>query len=195
MSTAYSAVLFLVVYSRMISRDEALMTLHGGGVILEVAREISRIIRAADLDAAIIGGVAVVLHGHVRTTLDVDVYVDDADAFAEQLALAGFEFNKRRKEFVREGVPVHLVTSVQAKGGPRRRVVIDDVLTVSLPDLIAMKLRSGLDDLLRARDLADVIDLIRVRRLTTAFAAKLDKSLRADFRQLAQAVGRESRGG
>lgn len=164
------------------------MTLHGGGMILEVAREISRIIRAADLDAAIIGGVAVVLHGHVRTTLDVDVYAKDPDALAEQLALAGFEFNKRRKEFVRDGVPVHLVTPAQVKIEPRRRVVIDDVLTVSLPDLIAMKLRSGLDDLLRARDLADVIDLIRARRLTAAFAAKLDKSLRADFRRFVGAV-------
>jgi hypothetical protein len=175
----------------MITREEALMTLHGGGVILEVAREITRIIRAADLDAAIIGGIAVVLHGHVRTTLDVDVFTGDAEAFAAALAQAGFDFDARRREFSRDGVPVHLVTLAHVKVGLGRRVVIDDVITVSLADLLSMKLRSGLDNMLRARDLADVIDLIRERNLTGEFAAKLDKSVRVEFRRLARAVQRD----
>lgn len=57
-----------------LTREAALLTLTGSGPLLDVARDVSRILRERDLDSAIIGGVAVVMHGHVRTTLDVDVY-------------------------------------------------------------------------------------------------------------------------
>jgi hypothetical protein len=43
----------------------------------------------------------------------------------------------------------------------------------------------------RAIDIADVIGLIRANKLTGQFAAKLQKSLRAEFRKLVKAVQRE----
>src|SRR5207253_874843 len=56
-------------------RHEALLMLDKRGAVLETARTISRIMRQHHVPGAIIGGVAVVLHGHVRTTKDVDVLV------------------------------------------------------------------------------------------------------------------------
>ena len=47
-------------------RHEAMLMLDNRGAVLETARTISRIMREHGVPGAIIGGVAVVLHGHVR---------------------------------------------------------------------------------------------------------------------------------
>ena len=175
-------------------RDEALRLLNKEGDILETARDVSRLLREAGLGGVVIGGVAVVLHGYVRTTMDVDVLVaPPLGPIADALAVHGYRFDPDRKEFSRRGVPVHLVTTDQA-GVPREPAVeIDGVVTVTLADLIGMKLRSGLGRVVRTQDLADVVALIRHHRLTGAFAARLDKPLRPEFRKLVRAIRREER--
>jgi hypothetical protein len=70
---------------------------------------------------------------------------------------------------------------------------IEGITTVSLADLIEMKLRSGTENLLRAQDLADVIGLIRRHQLSGEFARHLSKELRPEFRKLARAIRREGR--
>lgn len=174
-------------------RDEGLLVLEGGGAILRVARGVTRVGRAAGLEAPIIGGVAVVLHGYTRTTIDVDVFVGDAlQPMAEALTRAGYVFDRRRREFRRGTVPVHLVTAAETQVGPVAPLLeIEGVRTVGLPDLVSMKLASGLSSPLRAIDLADVIGLIRVHRLGATFAGKLAKSVRVEFRKLARAVAAE----
>ena len=163
--------------------------LEGRGAILDVARTVTRVLIDAEVDGAVIGGVAVTLHGHVRATSDVDVYIPDPLAtFADQLRTAGFDFDAERREFSLAGVPVHLVTAAQAVPTPTHWITIDDVRTVSLADLINLKLRSGTRNLLRAQDLADVINLIRHHRLDGRFAARIAKPLRDDFRRLSRAV-------
>ncbi len=170
-------------------RSEALLLLQKRGDILEVAREITEILREADLDGAIIGGVAVVLHGYVRTTVDVDVFSRSAiPDVAAALRSDGFRPQRSSTEFRKNGVPVHVLTAKQVRTAPADFVEIEDVQTVSLPDLIAMKLSSGTRDMLRAIDLADVIGLIRTQGLTPAFASKLPRAVRPDFRKLARAV-------
>ena len=58
--------------------------------ILETARRVTEVCRAAGLEAAVIGGVAVFLHGYERTTVDVDAYCADREAVAAALREAGF---------------------------------------------------------------------------------------------------------
>lgn len=170
---------------------EAMLILEGRGAILDVARDVSRVLQDADVSGVVIGGVAVVLHGHVRTTVDVDVLVLDAlEPAAAALRSADYRFNRRRREFLKQNVPVHLLTVEQVRLPPAEFVVIDHVRTVGLADLIQMKLDTGLRDPLRAQDLADVIGLIRQNSLTGAFAARIAKHLRPDFRKLARAVQR-----
>lgn len=166
--------------------------LEGRGAVLETARDVTRVLREAGIDGAIIGGVAVVLHGHVRTTVDVDVFVaEPTGSLAHALANAGYTFDAHTREFKKAAVPVPIVTLQQTKTAPKEYAEIDGVRTVALPDLISMKLASGLSDPLRAQDLADVIGLIRSCRLDGSFAAKLTRGLRADFRKLARGVGRD----
>lgn len=54
-------------------RDEAVLLLEKRGVLLEIAREISDLMRSANFPGVVVGGVAVVLHGHVRTTNFIDI--------------------------------------------------------------------------------------------------------------------------
>lgn len=174
-------------------RNEALLLMDGRGAILDTARDLTAGLRAARLAAAVIGGVAVVLHGHVRTTRDIDLLVGSSlEELAEGLRTLGFVHNPERREFVRDGVPVHLVTPEQTGLRLDRTTEIDGIVTVPLADLIAMKLRSGSQNLLRAQDLADVIGLIRRHRLGGEFAGHLDKTLRPAFRKLARAIAREA---
>ncbi len=175
---------------RPLLRLEALRMLEGESRLLATAREVSQVLRAAHIEAAVIGGVAVALHGHTRTTLDVDVYTADVKAAATALRGAGYKFDRAHRQFVKQGVPVQLVTKADLGGAPEHLEEREGIDIVSLPDLIAMKLRSGLKNLVRAQDLADVIGLIRQHRMTGAFARNLPKDLRPEFRKLATAVAR-----
>jgi hypothetical protein len=175
-------------------RDEALLILDNRGAVLDIAREVSRLMRAAGIRGTVIGGVAVVLHGHVRTTRDVDIFIPPPlEPLADLLTASGFTFDRAGRAFVRQGLPVHLVLPEQVGPPPKEIVEIEGVTTVSLADLIGMKLRSGGADPLRAQDLADVIGLIRHHRLTGGFARHLDRDLRPAFRRLVRLIQREGR--
>lgn len=174
-------------------RREALRLLGGESAILDIAREVSRIMRDARIDGAIIGGVAVVLHGHIRTTVDVDVFVPlPLEQLREPLERNGYQFDAVQREFRKQGIPVHLVSLVQLGQAPERRVEIDEITTVSLADLVNMKLRSGSTSVVRSQDLADVIGLIRHHNLSGKFAPKIHKELREEFRRLVRAVKKDS---
>ena len=173
-------------------REEALLILHGRGAILEIAREISDLLRAENLAGVIIGGVAVTLHGHVRTTVDVDLYVADTVRVGEALSRHGFTFDAQAKQFVKNDVPVHLVTISQLKVAPRSVQDIEGIRTVALAVLITLKLPTGTLHVLRAQALVEVICLILVHRLESAFVTQIDKELRREFRKLATAVVEES---
>lgn len=164
--------------------------LEGESKLLEIAREVSRELRAAGIGGAIIGGVAVVLHGHVRTTVDVDVFTPDLERVADLLRQRGFAFDAAARQFVKDEIPVHLVTTDQLGRAPVNLTDLQEIRTVSLADLINMKLRSGTKDPLRAQDLADVIGLIRAHRLGGDFAPQIDKDVRPEFRRLAAAIAR-----
>jgi hypothetical protein len=173
-------------------RNEALTLLDRRGAILDLARELTTLMRREGIPGIVIGGIAVVLHGYLRTTKDIDIFLDQPlETFADRLIAAGFQFDEQRSEFVREMVPVHLVTRDQVTRPPRRTVEIDGIITVSLADLIDMKLESGSKNILRAQDMADVIGLIRHNGLGGEFARHLEKSLRPVYRKLVKAIKKE----
>ncbi len=171
---------------------KALNMLEGDPALLDAARRTTEVLHDSDVQAAVVGGIAVVLHGYVRTTRDVDVWIDDPVAAGDALRHASFTFHASRKEFLTQGVPVHLVRTEEIGQEPSRFVTIEGVRTVSMGDLISMKLRSGTRSLRRARDLADVVDLIRVRKLGAAFTTKISPDMRPEFRKLIAALKRDA---
>jgi predicted nucleotidyltransferase component of viral defense system len=85
-------------------------------------------------------------------------------------------------------VAIQLVTDRETGGPPEATETRQGVLVVSLADLVRTKLRSGLDNLNRARDLADVVELIRHVPLDKRFAARLPREQRPAFEKLVEAV-------
>jgi hypothetical protein len=150
--------------------------------------------RAAGIPGVVIGGVAVVLHGHLRTTKDVDVLIPPPlEPLVDLLTAHGFTVDREKRELIKQGIPVHLVLPEQVGFPLKASVEIEGITTATLADLIGMKLQSGSTNLLRAQDLADVIGLIRSHQLTGGFARHVDKALRPAFRRLVRMIQHESR--
>lgn len=135
-----------------------------------------------------VGGIAVFLHGYLRTTQDIDIYTADFQATHERLLAAGIEWDAKQREHSIEGVAVHMVGDDSMGGPPKRTSTIRGVKVVGLADLVRGKLTVGLKSMNRAKDIADVIELIRAVPLKKDFAVKLPKDLRAPFKVLVDQV-------
>jgi hypothetical protein len=133
---------------------------------------------AANVDYAVVGGVAVNLHGHVRTTNDLDIFIRPTEenaraAFAALLALGvpleGLEPNdllddQQNLRFGPEEDHIDILASIGEM--PFERVWRNRIETqveglsvsvISKPDLIENKRQVG-----RLRDLADAEELERI---------------------------------
>jgi len=157
--------------------------------ILDVARRLRKLV-----DAPVLGGIAVYLHGGGRSTVDLDLYVADRAVIIAQLEAAGAIWDQENREHVLDGVRIHTVSSQEAGVEIQGNSTIDGVRVVKLHDLIAIKLLSGLNNRGRSRDIGDVEDLIRLVPLDKRFAARLPKAIRTEFKALVDAVraGEES---
>jgi len=67
-------------------------------------------------------------------------------------------------------------------------IEIDGIKFVTLEKLIELKLASGISAPDRLKDLADVQELIKIKRLDADFAVKLDPYVRAKYLELEEAV-------
>ncbi|HEY4330599.1 MAG TPA: hypothetical protein VGN88_12745 [Phycisphaerae bacterium] len=152
-------------------------------VILDVARRLRDAV-----DAPVLGGIAVYLHGGGRSTVDLDLYTTDRRKTAAQLEDAGARWDKAHREHVLDGVRIHTVTPQDSGITIERSSIIDGIRVVMLKDLIAIKLISGLNNPGRSKDIGDVEDLIRAIPLDKRFAARLPKNIRAEFKDLVDAV-------
>lgn len=152
-------------------------------VILAVARKLRE-----PVDAPVLGGIAVYLHGYGRATNDLDLYTPDRKATDIQLRSAGARWDTDKREHVLDGVRIHTVTPRDAGHVVEKTSIIDGIRVVSLRDLIAIKLRCGLENVGRSKDIADVEELVHVIPLDKRFAAKLPPSVRVPFKSIVDAV-------
>lgn len=171
----------------------------GNETLWEVAETCHRLLYEAGIPHAIVGGVAVCLHGYQRNTVDVDLLVraEDSQRLRDVLVQSGFEWHSRDAEFRSEsGIPVQLLMAGDRAGkgseirlpdpDSDRFVTIKEGLPVlSLARLIEAKLACGTGSLRRThKDFADVVELIVANRLGSSFARFLHRSVRVTFREL-----------
>jgi len=165
----------------------------------DAAVECHRTLDAANLPHAIVGGVAVCLHGYRRNTVDLDLLICRTDQSKVRSALenSGYTWDAKRAEFrAPSGVPVQFILSGEKAGkdaevllpepnSPGVTVEIEGLSVLHLARLIETKLACGLGSPRRThRDLADVVELIAIHQLDGSFARHLHKSLRQAFRKL-----------
>src|SRR5438132_7116129 len=84
-----------------------------------VAQRVNKLLAREHIDHAIVGGVAVCLHGYRRNTVDLDLLVreEDARALRSVLESEGFRWDVANKEYrSASGVTVQLVLAGESEG-------------------------------------------------------------------------------
>jgi hypothetical protein len=149
------------------------------GRIYDALRKITRVLRDEDIGYAVVGGIALVVHGYRRFTIDVDLLT----------TVEGFHVARER--LVDHG---YVVTSPNRLLDPENHVNIDFIIAgevpdvvehdgyhvVVLPKLIEMKLVCG-----RRpgwlKHAADVQELIKTVKLPRELGEQLDPSVRDEY--------------
>ena len=143
------------------------------------------ILAGAKIPHAVMGGVAVCLHGYQRNTVDVDLLVRKEDSLAvrESLELR-FAWNERDREFTSpSGIAVQFLSAGDQAGSgskvnlpdPGDEVAVTEIEglpVLRLSKLIESKIACGTGNLRRThKDFADVVELILQNRLDSSFGA------------------------
>jgi hypothetical protein len=178
------------------------MFFQGNDPVHVTMRRVAERLEQARITYAIVGGMAVNAHGHMRTTGDVD-FLLTAAGFAAFLKLVGagdFErVGRRPRRFVdtQTGVTFDIVITGRFPGSGKPGPIafpdpaavkqqIDDRSYVDLVTLIQLKLAAR-----RYQDFGDVVNLIRAHQLDEAFAEKLHPSVRPDYVECLEEKRRE----
>jgi hypothetical protein len=157
-----------------------------------------------EIPYAIVGAMAMNEYGYRRVTEDVDVLLtrEGLDRFKQHWLGRGYVEKFHGSRGLRDtenGVPIDVVVTGDYPGDGRpKSVVFPDpadharrgsrVRLLPLQKLIELKLASGMSAPHRLRDLADVLELIRVTDLPLELAEELDESVREKYRELWRAA-------
>ena len=168
----------------------------------QTARRLIRLFEKANMSYAMMGAMAVNLHGARRTTDDVDFLLTEQgfDRFLREFVGRHVDRVPRRpRRFVdrKNGVTVDILITGRFPGtgkpGPiafpdpaSASVTIEKTHVVDLPQLIQLKLAAG-----RYYDFGDVVFLIRVHDLEESFADKLHPSVHRDYIECLEEKRRE----
>jgi hypothetical protein len=153
---------------------------------------------------AIVGGLSLNAYGYQRTTSDVDVLLRRQDLESFKKANLGrgylekFPGSKGLRDAA-QGVDIDVLLTGEYPGdGKEKPVAFPDPAEAAvrgerfallpLANLLELKLASGMTAPHRLRDLADVIELIRVNSLDESFAGALHPYVQEKFRELWQAA-------
>ena len=163
-------------------------------------RQIVHRLRELGIPFAVVGGMALFLHGFRRFTEDVDLLVTSEGLKQLHEALEGLGYVPpfRGSKDLRDatnGVRIEFLISGQFPGDGKPKPVafpepagatveVKGIPLLRLPQLIELKLASGMTGTGRLKDLADVQELIRILNLPADFAAQLNPYVRAKYGEL-----------
>ena len=167
-------------------------------------RKITKILDDMSLPYALIGAMALNEYGYRRATVDVDILITDESLQAFKSAWVGRGYVEKfpGSRGVRDtelGVGVDFVIAGQYPGDGKPKPVRfpdpaqvarrgEHVALLPVSRLVELKLASGMSSLDRAKDLADVVELIRHARLPRELADEIDESVRAKYIEAWDAV-------
>lgn len=167
-------------------------------------RQITRRLDDLGICYALVGGMALFVHGFRRFTEDVDLLVtrESMDRILQSLDGLGYIRPAGTTTKLRDtqtGVRVEFLISGGFPGDGKPKPVafpdpasaiteIEGLKVLGLPTLVELKLASGMSAAHRLKDLADVQELIRVLKMGPDFAHQLNPFVRAKFLELREAV-------
>lgn len=176
----------------------------GEADVQQALLKLARLLDEAEIPYALIGAMALNEYGYRRTTVDIDVLLrrDGLEKLRALVVGRGYveKFpGSRGLRDVEHGVAIDVVLAGEYPGDGRPKpvrfpdpaeVAVRGARVALLPVtwLVALKLASGMTAPHRLRDLADVLELIRVAHLPAELAEELDASVRDKYRELWQAA-------
>lgn len=168
--------------------------------VFKTLHNIASRLKALGIPYAVVGGMALFRHGLRRFTEDVDLLVTGSDLklIHEKLIGLGYlpPFTKSKNlRDTQTGVKIEFLTTGDYPGhdkpkpvsfpDPRQVSIEDDGISyINLPKLIELKLASGMTNPGRLKDLADVLELIRILTLPIEFSSQLDPFVQDKFKEL-----------
>ena len=184
---------------------EGLRYFMGQGTLNNTLERLSKDLDQHGIDYVVIGAVALLAHGYPRFTEDIDLIMtaEGLAKFHDELIGLGygpaFPGARKRLRSTVDGITIEVMTTGEYPGDGKPKPVkmpvpseaateIDGVRYVTLEKLIELKLASGISAADRLKDLADVQELIKFRKLDADFAAKLDPYVRPKYLELEEAV-------
>jgi hypothetical protein len=196
----------VVPYERRLSNDarwalsEGSKFFEGKSAVQEALGKITRRLHDLGIPYAVADGMALFRHGYRRFTEDVDILVTREGLTAIHTHLEGrgylppFPKSKHLRD-TELGVKIEfLVTGDYPGDGKPKPVAFPDppavavehegVHYLNLPTLIELKLASGMTNPQRMKDLADVIELIKVLALPRDFVERLAPFVQDKFIEL-----------
>lgn len=185
--------------------EEARRYFMGEGILNKTLARLAHDLEAHDIDYAVIGAAALLAHGYPRLTEDIDLIMtpEGLQKFHDELIGLGyvpaFPGARKRLRSTTDGVSIEVMTTGEYPGDGKPKPVhmpapseasteIDGVRFVTLEKLIELKLASGISAADRLKDLADVQELIKIKKLDAAFARKLNPYVRTKYLELEEAV-------
>ena len=153
---------------------------------------------------AIVGGMALAIHGFVRATVDVDVLVTPEGLKLIHASLDGLGYLPvfQKSMHLRDtltGVRIEFLTTGGYPGDGKPKpiafpdpatcaVEIDGARYLQLSTLIELKLASGMSAPHRAKDIGDVVSLIQELNLSADYASGLHSYVREKYVELWRAI-------
>lgn len=193
-----------IIASPVAAYDEGLRFFMGEGILNETLRRVVRDLEKHGINY-VVGAIALNSYGYRRFTEDIDLVLTRAGLRKFRNELIGrryrpaFEGATKKFRTTAENVSVEIITTeaFPRDGKPKpvkfpdpseNNVAIDGIKTVSLEQLIELKLVSGMTAPHRLKDLADVQELIKIKDLNAAYAEKLHPFVREKYLELQKAV-------
>ena len=149
---------------------------------------------------AVVGGMALFNHGLRRFTEDVDILVtkDSLKTIHKKLDGLGYlppHAHSKHLKDTQLGVRIEFLTSGEFPGDGKQKpvsfpepdkvsFVSDGISYINLPTLVELKLASGMTSPGRLKDLADVLELIKILDLPADYAHQLNPYVAAKYREL-----------
>ena len=196
----------LVTYEERLDADPRWALIQGSrhfeedSAVFQALRNIARRLKELDIPYAVVGGMALFRHGLRRFTEDVDILVTKADLKTIHDKLEGVGYlppfpNSKHLRDTSNGVRVEFLTTGDFPGDGKPKAVAfpdprnvsfdsDGISCITLPKLVELKLASGMTNPGRLKDLADVIELIKITNIPLEFENEIDDSVRGKFREL-----------
>lgn len=167
-------------------------------------RQITRRLDELGIAYAVVGAMALFIHGFRRFTEDVDLLVtrESMDHVLQKLEGLGYVQPRGTTTKLRDtqtGVKIEFLITGEFPGDgkpkpvafpdPQQHIIdVSGLKVLGLVELIELKLASGISAAHRLKDLADVQEVIRVLKLPREFSDKLNPYVRDKFLELWKAV-------